>query len=168
MRELVRRNIGRRLSEYYAQPANSVVGRSAGTESLELSTLWGQWQWRLLLARLYKEREGHWLTPVELFQPHFSYILGDFCLSAVQTSPRQGNDPSLEIVELGGGRGTNARHILDYLRTTNPEIYNGLRYTLVDASPTLHQFQRNLFMDSDHRDRISFQCLDLMNVAEQR
>ncbi len=167
MRELVRRNIGRRLAEYYAQPASSVVGRSTLAESARLSSLLGEWHWRRLLDRFYKEREGHWLTPVELFQPHFSHVLGDFCLAAVDTSTVH-NDHRLEIFELGGGRGTNARHILSYLRNTRPEIYKGLTYTLVDSSPSLHQLQKDIFADTDHADRVDFRLLDLMDVAERR
>jgi Putative S-adenosyl-L-methionine-dependent methyltransferase len=167
MRELVRRNIGRRLSEYYAQPANAVVGKSIEAESARLSSLLGEWHWRRVLDRFYREREGHWLTPVELFQPHFSHILGDFCLAAVDAST-EGKDHSLEIFELGGGRGTNAKHIMSYLRDKRPEIYNSLTYTLVDSSPSLHRLQKDIFADSEHADRVGFLRLDLMDVAEQK
>jgi Putative S-adenosyl-L-methionine-dependent methyltransferase len=167
MRELVRKNIGRRLAEYYAQPPNAVVGTSAGTESTRLSSSLGEWHWRRLLDRFYKERQGHWLTPVELFQPHFSHILGDFCLSAVDAS-MEGNARRLEIVELGGGRGTNARHILSYIQHTRPEIYDGLTYTLVDSSPSLNQLQKDVFADTVHTNRVGFRHMDLMDVAERR
>ena len=168
MRELVRKNIGRRLAAYYAQPPHSVVGTSAGTESARLSNALGEWHWRRLLDRFYKERQGHWLTPVELFQPHFSHILGDFCLSAVDAASMEENAHRLEIVELGGGRGTNARHILSYIQQARPEIYDSISYTLVDSSPSLHQFQKDAFADTVHTRRVSFRHLDLMDVAERR
>lgn len=165
---LLRRYIGRRLSEYYAQPADAVVGKSVGAESAQLSRLFGEWHWRRLLSRFYQERQGHWLTPVELFQPHFSNILADFCCRAIQNKSGGRNNSKLEIVELGGGRGTNAKHILSQIQATRPDIYNGLTYTLVDSSPSLHQLQKEVFAETDHVENMSFQLLDLLDVAEKR
>ena len=65
--QLVRRYVGKRLAEYYAQPANRVVGTSTGVDNSNLSSLLGAWHWQRLFKKLYAEREGHWLTPVELF-----------------------------------------------------------------------------------------------------
>lgn len=162
---LVRHYIGRRLSEYYAQPADRVVGKSSGAETAKLSSHWGEWHWRRLLRRFYEEREGHWLTPVELFQPHFSHILGDFCCQAVTAGD---NNDTLEIVELGGGRGTNAKLLLNYLKDHRPDIYKGVTYTLVDSSPTLHELQRSILTDTEHANKVDFRLLDLVNVAERR
>jgi hypothetical protein len=72
---LVRKFIGQRLAEYYAQPANAVVGSTSTytatstspSESLvQLGRLLGEWHWRRVYKQLYLEQEGHWLTPVEL------------------------------------------------------------------------------------------------------
>ncbi len=167
MRQLVRRYIGRRLSEYYAQPADRVVGKTSSAATARLSSLMGEWHWRRLLQRFYDEREGQWLTPVEVFQPHFSHILGDFCCQAVDTATGSGRH-RLEIVELGGGRGTNARLLLSYLLEHKPEIYQGLSYTLVDSSPSLHRLQQKELKESEHADRVDFQLIDLMDVAEGR
>jgi hypothetical protein len=167
MHQPVRRYIGRRLSEYYAQPADRVVGKSSGAASANLSSLLGEWHWRRLLRRFYEEREGHWLTPVELFQPHFSHALGDFCCRAVDTRV-DGHLHQLEIVELGGGQGTNANLILSYLQEHKPKVYQGLSYTLVDSSPSLHRLQKQVLNDSGHADRVNFQLVDLMDVAERR
>lgn len=168
MHQLVRRYIGRRLSEYYAQPADRVVGKSSGAAAANLSSLLGEWHWRRLLRRFYEEREGHWLTPVELFQPHFSHVLGDFCCHAVETDHNNDGRHQLEIVELGGGQGTNANLILSYLREHKPEVYKGLSYTLVDSSPSLHRIQKQVLNDSEHADRVDFRLIDLMDVAERR
>lgn len=167
MHQLVRRYIGGRLADYYAQPADRVVGRTSIGEDGRLSSLMGEWHWRRVLQRLYDEQEGQWLTPVELFQPHFSRILGDFCCQAVDNFTTDGRH-KLEIVELGGGRGTNAKLLMSYLREHKPEIYQGLTYTLVDSSPSLHQLQKKVLNDSEHADRVDFRLIDLMDVAEKR
>lgn len=166
MRQLVRHHIGRSISEYYAQPAERVVGKSSGAGRIQLSSSLGEWHWRRLLKRFYQEREGHWLTPVELFQPHFSRVLADFCCQAVETA--EDADQPLHILEVGGGRGTNANLILSYLKESKPEIYQRLTYTIVDSSPSLHRLQINILGRSEHSDKIDFRLLDLMDVAERR
>ena len=191
---LVRRFIGRRLAEYYAQPAHKVVGRSTELEitkatggsgvnsnssfhSNRLSSLLGEWHWKRVFQRIYDDREGHWLTPVELFQPHYSFILGDFCaqyyerMAATVTQKKDGRHClPFEIVELGGGRGTNAVWILEYLKDQKPHVYSSLTsYTLVDSSPSLHQTQKERFSEGQpHAEKVRFQLKDLADVAEGR
>lgn len=176
-KHLARHFVSRRLAEYYAQPANIVVGKSTGIESMKLSSSLGEWHWRRLLRKYYEEREGHWLTPVELFQPYFSRILAEFCCQAVQldmaktgASTPRGNfeSSSLQIVELGCGQGTNANLILSYLKETKPEIYDGVTYTLVDSSPTLHRQQMDRLKHGDHYAKVKFQLTDLADVAEEK
>jgi hypothetical protein len=145
---LVRDYVGRQLAEYYAQPAEYVVGcrgstinnSSAATTSQPsnpLSSLWGEWHWKQVFQKLYDTREGHWLTPVELFKPHYSHIMANFCsqqATLLSSVPSKSSD-RLELVELGCGRGTNAGLILSYLKTTKPEIYEQVEsYTLIKCS----------------------------------
>ncbi len=183
---LVRRFIGRRLADYYAQPSHKVVGRSTELEALQangnqLSSLYGEWHWKRFFQKIYDEREGHWLTPVELFQPHYSYVLGDFCATYYEqmaathiphdsSTSKTSNDKSVipfEIIELGGGRGTNAHWILSYLQEQQPHVYSALTsYTLVDSSPSLHEAQAERFQDGPHGDKVSFALKDLADVAQ--
>ena len=178
---LVRRYIGRRLAEYYAQPSHKVVGRSTELEAAKakgdsklLSSLLGEWHWKRVFQRIYEDREGHWLTPVELFQPHYSYVLGDFCaqyyeqMTKIQNinNTNKKNTP-FEIVELGGGRGTNASWILSYLKENKPDVYSSLTsYTLVDSSPSLHKTQIERLLQGPHADKVRFELKDLVDVAE--
>jgi len=170
---LLRRYIGRRLADYFAQPQSSVVGRSS--EAIDFQALWGEWHWRRVHGQLYARQEGQWLTPVELFRPHYSAVVANFCASeaAKHAGP-------LEIVELGGGRGTNARCLLEHLRSRHPDVHRRLRsYTVVDSSPSLHRIQRELLL-SPHRkdqekghvehDSVPIDCVvkDLTDVAESR
>lgn len=181
-KELVRNYVGRQLAEYYAQPATDVVGRrgsidnkgsddnddtkSSTTSTNPLSSLWGEWHWKRVFLKLYDTRQGQWLTPVELFKPHYSHILGNFCTEQAKLFD---SDEAFEIVELGCGRGTNASLILSYLKEIKPAMYNKLRsYTLVDSSPPLHALQKDLLADGDHASKLRFELMDLVDVAEKR
>lgn len=110
---------------------------------------------------MYKEQRGRWLTPVELFQPFYSNAFANFILESV------GNQ-SFEIVECGGGRGTNAVSILDYLHDFHFDAYEALqRYTIIDTSPTLHELQRKVLKErSKHADKVDLVNADLMDIAE--
>jgi hypothetical protein len=173
-KELVRHYVGRQLYEYYAQPADVVVGRRRDDDSTDRSTptgnpfptLLGEWHWKRVFQRLYDTRQGHWLTPVELFQPHYSHILADFCVHHANHSNR---NMQFEILEVGCGRGTNARWILSYLREHHHSVYDRLdSYTLVDASPSLHRLQREVLGSGPHAEKVRFARMDLMQVAESK
>ena len=200
--QLVRKYIGQRLADYYAQPADTVVGtipaaaaassstavttaRSSlrrlrrvwdrwwpqlgvggvGVSSLPASNatrpgglnfaaFWGEWQWRAYLTALYQtntaKQQGQWITPVELFQPYYSQILGQYCITVFerqQAEQQQQQKPKkkryqYEIYELGGGRGTNAHWILSYIQEKKPDMYQQLTYTIVDSSSSLHALQQ--------------------------
>lgn len=161
--QVSRRHVGKRLAEYYAQPADRVVGSSSGVDKSNLSSLLGEWHWRRLFRKLYEQREGHWLTPVELFRPHYSNILANFVADTV--ADNNSIPSAIDIIEIGAGRGTNASLILSHLRETQPEIYSALTYTLVDSSPSLHKLQQETLASGDHADKIKFELKDLMDVA---
>jgi SAM-dependent MidA family methyltransferase len=158
-----------------------VVGRRGGgyddddhdtttkTTTTPFSSLLGEWHWRYVFRKMYEGRQGHWLTPVELFQPHYSHVLGNFCARQQQQQSSSSSSSSLgfEIVELGCGRGTNADLLLTYLKETKPDTYGSLRsYTLVDVSPSLHNLQRKTLSDGPHADKVRFELIDLTDVAE--
>ncbi|KAG7359273.1 putative S-adenosyl-L-methionine-dependent methyltransferase [Nitzschia inconspicua] len=194
-RELVRKYVGRQLSEYYAQPAENVVGRRGSLsdlttetattyESMEyddssptttnnpLTSLWGEWHWKRVFQKLYDSRQGHWLTPVELFKPYYSHILANFCANQAGrflSSETVDDDSVFEIIELGCGRGTNAALILSNLKQSMPETYDRLgRYTLVDASPSLHKWQQSVLGNGEHSHKLEFTLVDLADVAEKK
>ena len=195
--QLVRKYIGQRLADYYAQPADTVVGtipvaastattarsslmrmkrfwdrwwpqlgvgffgssssvlsNAARPPGLNFAAFWGEWQWRAYLTTLYQtntaKQQGQWITPVELFQPYYSQILGQYCITVFerqQAEQQQQQKPKkkryqYEIYELGGGRGTNAHWILSYIQEKKPEMYQQLTYTIVDSSSSLHALQQ--------------------------
>lgn len=167
----MRRYIHQRLMEYYAQPASTVVGslllpvEQPHPPNINFRTLWGAWHWQRVYGRLYRETAGQWLTPSELFAPHYSYCLANFILQ--QQQQQTANESlALEIVELGGGRGTNAVHILNHLQQTNPPLYDRCSYTILDASPTLLPLQRERLDQTVHADKVRCEYRDMLHVAE--
>ncbi len=111
-----------------------------------------------------------WLTPVELFYPYYSNVMANFVTSSVSTL-RNNNatryNEGFDVVELGGGRGTNAVAFLDHMCERHPEAYERLRhYTIFDTSPTLHALQREVLYGSNHRDKVKFVNVDMLDVAE--
>jgi SAM-dependent MidA family methyltransferase len=158
---LVRKLIGKRLADYYSQPSSLVVGSA---NAVDLKSLWGEWHWMRSYQRLYEEQVGQWLTPVELFKPHFSNILGNFIIQNDSSS-----NNLVEIVELGGGRGTNACFILDYLQKTMPDLYERATYTIIDNSAPLLELQKEtISQHGNHMAKVNQRQLDLMDVAEKR
>ena len=189
---ILRRYICKRLAEYYSQPADRVVGSidprpSVGSgaaaklsshhfedstpQSIKFSSLINEWHWKRTYAHVYKEQHGMWLTPVELFFPYYSNILANFVSESMSTTLNnmgRYHDGSWEVVELGGGRGTNAKALLSHLRECHSDMYERLRcYTIFDTSPTLHELQRKVLIDnSDHANKVKLVNLDMMDVAE--
>lgn len=95
---------------YFNTPEREVL--HAPTDPLPFANLLGERDYRSAVAKLYEVKREAWLTPVEVFAPYYSHAIAKYMLH----SPfRSANDP-LEIFEIGGGAGTNALHILNYLR----------------------------------------------------
>jgi hypothetical protein len=157
---ILRRLISKKLSEYYSQPANVVVGSMA---PVKFSRLWGSWHYMRVYGKLYRRNEGQWLTPVELFKPHYSNTIANFVADQQQRS----DSPSLDIFELGGGTGGNCLFILDHLKLKYPEVYERIeKYTIIDESPTLQEKQRSLFAESEHASLVDFRLQSMLDVAE--
>ncbi|KAL3791283.1 hypothetical protein HJC23_000900 [Cyclotella cryptica] len=198
----------KRLSDYYSQPSNKVVGsidygfisripsgirscdaakvshhpqsasRTRMNRTINFSSLWGEWHWRRTYKRVYAEQQGMWLTPCELFTPYYSNILANFVCNSMKTSLNNleelqvDSGGTFEIVELGGGRGTNANALLNYMKENHREMYDRLdSYTIYDTSPTLHELQREVLISINdevrvHAHKIKLVNVDLMNIAE--
>ena len=77
-----------------------------------------------------------WLTPSELFSPHWGQAVAR-CILAQHS----GSQP-LRIVEIGAGSGTQARDILSFLRAGHPKVYADMTYRSVEISPALAQLQQ--------------------------
>lgn len=117
----------------------------------------------------YESKLSAWMTPVETFSPHFSHALARFIArEANKTSAgsvpspkakppgrrrgadggsgsgaggRHGRGERLVLYEAGGGTGTNALNVLDWLRHEEPKLYEQTEYTIVEISPRLAELQ---------------------------
>jgi Putative S-adenosyl-L-methionine-dependent methyltransferase len=173
---LVRQYIHKRLWDYFAQPASSVVGSitathhgssSSSSSSIPFSRLWGEWHWKHVYGRLYRQSSsGQWLTPCELFAPYYSQSIANYILKRHNELSSSNSTPRLCMVELGGGRGTHALAVLDHLERVAPAaLYETCTYTLLEASPTLHAAQVAVARQSRHCEKLSAHLVDLYNVA---
>ena len=172
---ILRRYLCQRLSEYYSQPAEKVVGSvgvgASKRHGINFSSLLNEWHWKYTYRQMYKEQQGMWLTPVEIFYPYYSNILGNFVNESMTTSLTNMSideyEGVFEVVELGGGRGTNAIALLNHLAEYYPESYERLQcYTIFDTSKTLHEYQREVLMSSRHAKKFALVNTDMIDVAE--
>lgn len=97
-----------------------------------------------------RTRRG-WTTPSESFAPFYSYALADVVVGDFAASrAAAGGDSGLRVVEVGGGRGTNAVHFLNRVRDRWPEVYGRCSYRIVEISPGLAEIQRAALAAAGH------------------
>ncbi|DAZ92553.1 TPA: hypothetical protein N0F65_012783 [Lagenidium giganteum] len=119
---------------YFTTQSREVL--HAPDKSIDFTNLWGESEYRQVVAKLYEARREAWLTPVEVFAPFYSHAIAKYMLHAPMAPT------PLRIYEIGGGAGTNALHILNYLRDVAPDVYDKTSYTLVEISPVMAERQR--------------------------
>jgi len=191
---LVRKRIGQALGAYYAQPAHRVVGgalvegssssptTSNTAPSMNFKSLWGEWQYRRLVGKLYQQQDlhekGRWLTSVELMRPYYSQCLANFVAAEARAywqtpqcraNQAQPQKQSIDIVELGGGRATNASIILSHLQEAHPDVFAQIHsYTLMDASPSLLELQEQTLQATNHASLVKLELKNAMDMAEKK
>lgn len=82
-----------------------------------------------------------WHTPTELFRPHYAeamarYLVSNYKISSIYPWH------DLVIYELGAGNGTFMLNVLDYIRDTDPDVYDRTQYKIIEISPALAALQR--------------------------
>ncbi len=94
---------------------------------------------------------------MEIFSPHFGASIAQYLATqhlssnlnvptgsstgtSINSSTKSTNSP-LVIYELGGGTGTLAKDILNWLRQYNPAVHATCQYTCIEISPTLADLQ---------------------------
>ncbi|KAL3689004.1 hypothetical protein R1sor_015313 [Riccia sorocarpa] len=130
---------------YFAARAGAVGELPA---PINFSLFEGQRDYTQYLDSLYKQGGSSWFTPVELFQPHYGFALAKFILQT------HGSVNPLRIYEIGGGTGTCARNILDYIRAHGPRaLYETMTYTSVEISGELakRQYQKVVTGDDNKK-----------------
>lgn len=75
--------------------------------------------------------------------PHLTSVFGELLARQIaEFWQRMGQPPDFEIVEVGAGQGLLAGDILNRLRQTEPALWPGLRYTIIEISEQLRLNQR--------------------------
>ena len=97
--------------------------------------------YRQAVRDMHENGDSDWLTPSEQFTPFYGEAFGR-SIVARHRAAYPTNTP-LQLVEVGGGNGTFARDILQYLRRDEPELYSTCRYLLVEIAPPLAEAQRS-------------------------
>jgi hypothetical protein len=142
---LLRNHLGRALvgdvsSGYFNK---AVVARLA--QPLDFRRMNGESEYRQVIAKHYETSRRAWLTPVEIFQPHYAEAIGDSMLRRHRDT--FGADEPLRICEVGGGTGTAAISLLHWLRRTSPRDYERCSYVLLEPSALLAQVQTKRLRD---------------------
>ncbi|PPS09213.1 hypothetical protein GOBAR_AA11432 [Gossypium barbadense] len=95
------------------------------------------------LDKIYKQSGIAWFTPVELFKPWYAQGIAEAILRTANLSVPLKLISGYLIYEIGGGSGTCAKGILDYIMlNAPPRIYNNMTYISVEISPTLAEIQK--------------------------
>ncbi|WFD25703.1 hypothetical protein MNAN1_000669 [Malassezia nana] len=81
-----------------------------------------------------------WHTPTQLFSPHYGRALARYLVAEYKLHLFPYHD--LILYELGGGAGTLAKDILDYIEAHEPDVYAHTHYRIVEISARLAEQQR--------------------------
>ena len=98
--------------------------------------------WRpFLLDHCLHCMQASWLTPSEIFTPHYGRSVANFILDKHSQMAEPGT--RLNILEIGGGTGTLARDVLNHVRSAAPHSYAECSYTSVEISSHLAEIQQH-------------------------
>lgn len=123
---------------YFSQqdlPVGSITGQ------IPFRSLLGVDEYNRLLAKKYNQLTKQWLTPVEIFKPHYSEAVAKYVLHRYMTED-YGKGYPLKVYELGGGSGTHAAGFLSYIKKNAPEVFANMVYGSVEISSALAAAQR--------------------------
>ncbi|XP_049932905.1 uncharacterized protein LOC116250809 isoform X2 [Nymphaea colorata] len=125
-------------------------------KSIKFNELEGRSDYLKLLDKLYKENDIAWFTPVELFKPWYAHGIAEAILRTADLSV------PLKIYEIGGGSGTCAKCIMDYMMLNAPsKVYRNMKYISVEISPALAEKQMETIGEvRSHLSHFQVECRD--------
>ena len=141
LRDFLQRSLYGKASGYYSK---SVVHRLA--QPLKFRRYIGESDYRAALAAEYARSERAWLTPVEIFQPAYAEAIARHALVAHRR--RFGASEPLNFLEIGGGTGTAATCILEFLQREAPDSFASCPYKILERTPQLAAAQRQRLSES--------------------
>ncbi|XP_030553214.2 uncharacterized protein LOC115757213 isoform X2 [Rhodamnia argentea] len=124
--------------------------------SIKFNELEGRKDYMEHLDKIYRQSDISWFTPVELFKPWYAHGIAEAILRTANLSV------PLKIYEIGGGSGTCAKGIMDYIKLNAPErVYNSMTYISVEISPSLAKIQRETVgVVLSHSSKFKVECRD--------
>ncbi|XP_010475158.1 PREDICTED: uncharacterized protein LOC104754633 [Camelina sativa] len=141
----------------------SQLSKSVGVleRSIKFNQLEGRKAYMKLLEKVYKQSDISWFTPVELFKPWYAHGIAEAILRTTNLSV------PLKIYEIGGGSGTCAKGVLDYIMLNAPErIYNNMSYISVEISPSLAKIQKETVAQvGSHLSKFRVECRDASDLS---
>jgi len=87
-----------------------------------------------------------WHTPTELFRPYYGEAIARYLITNYKLSQYPYHD--LIIYEMGAGNGTLMLNILDYIRSTEPSVYDRTKFKIIEISSTLAKLQASQLLRS--------------------
>ncbi|KVH90971.1 putative S-adenosyl-L-methionine-dependent methyltransferase MidA [Cynara cardunculus var. scolymus] len=138
---------------YFSQSPRSV---GVLDRSINFHKLQGRKDYMSHLEKIYKQNDVSWFTPVELFKPWYAHGIAEAILRTTNLSF------PLKIYEIGGGSGTCAKGIMDYIMLNAPtRVYNSMSYTSVEISSSLAKKQLETVGEvSSHLSKFRVECRD--------
>lgn len=89
-----------------------------------------------------------WHTPTELFRPYYGEAMARYLVENYKLSQYPYHD--LTIYEMGAGNGTLMMNILDYIRDTEPSVYERTKFKIIEISSSLAKLQASKLMRNAH------------------
>ena len=132
LRDFIREALYNRTDGYFTQPSRNPVG--VMSKPIPFHTLLGQEDYARVLAGRYAQLASQWLTPVEIFRPHYANAIARYILAEWHACGQLDSDSDLTIYELGGGTGTCAANILAHIRDADPRVFARTKYVGVEVS----------------------------------
>ncbi|PIN11264.1 hypothetical protein CDL12_16143 [Handroanthus impetiginosus] len=138
---------------YFSQRSGSV---GVLDRSIKFNQLEGRKAYMKHLDAIYKQSDTSWFTPVELFKPWYAHGIGEAILRTANLSV------PLKIYEIGGGSGTCAKGVMDYLKLNAPtRVYDNMTYISVEISSSLAKKQIETVGEVDsHLKKFKVECRD--------
>ncbi|XP_050220266.1 uncharacterized protein LOC126670554 [Mercurialis annua] len=138
---------------YFSQRSKSV---GVLENTIKFNQLQGRKSYISHLDKIYKQSDISWFTPVELFKPWYAHGIAEAIMRTANLSI------PLKIYEIGGGSGTCAKGIMDYILLNAPSrVYNSMTYTSVEISPSLAEIQKETVGEiRSHLSKFRVECRD--------
>ncbi|CAN8295559.1 unnamed protein product [Cochlearia groenlandica] len=161
VRDFIHRALYDPKQGYFSQRPNSV---GVMERSIKFNQLQGRKSYIKLLEKVYKQNDISWFTPVELFKPWYAHGIAEAILRTTNLSV------PLKIYEIGGGSGTCAKGVMDYIMLNAPDrIYNSMTYTSIEISPSLAKIQKETVAQvGSHLSKFRVECRDASDLSGWR